>query len=114
MILSKKYIADIFAPAVCVCGIAYFAFGAILGPTGYLTLSDLEADLTEQQKEVDGLQAHRDYLENHAKLLNPKSLDPDMVDEKVRSMLGYTNSADIVILRKEVERLIERARAEAE
>lgn len=114
MILSRKYIVDILAPSICVCGIAYFLFGAFLGPTGYMTLAELEADLTVQQAEIDTLQAHRDYLENHADLLNPKSLDPDIVDEKVRSMLGYTNQGDIVLLRQEVERLIERARTEAD
>ena len=37
-------------------------------------------------------------LENKVKLLNPKSLDLDMLDERVRSMLNFHGDNDIVVV----------------
>ena len=42
--------------------------------------------------------------------VNRRSLDPDMLDEKIRSVLGYAAEGDIVIPRDEFERLLENAR----
>jgi len=113
MIFSWKFISDIVAPAICICWTAYIAFGALLGPTGYVSLTTLEKNLIDRQLIVADLEVKHDLLEAKANLLNPRSLDPDIVDEKIRSVLGYTRSGDIVILRAELDRLVEEARQTA-
>lgn len=57
-------------------------------------------------KEVDLLRARREALEKRADLLNSKSLDPDLVDERIRSILGYSREGDIVITRQELDRAL--------
>lgn len=110
MIFSWKFISDIVAPAICVSWTIYIGVGALLGPLGYLALVDHERDLLSHKISVDKLRAKRDRLETRANLLNPASLDPDIVDEKVRSVLGYTRAGDIVILRKEFDLLVAEGR----
>ena len=103
---SWKFLSDIVAPTLCVCWIAYFGFGAIFGSTGYLALERLRIEEAVKAAEVEEIEDYRDTLEARAKLLHPKSLDPDMVDEKIRSVLGYARQDDIVIPKGELDRLI--------
>lgn len=97
---------DIIAPALFACWVAYMAYGAVAGAAGFRVLKKLEADLAAQRAELEGIEARRAALERRAKLLNPKSLDRDMIDERIRSVLGYAREGDIVIPRAEVERLL--------
>ena len=39
-------------------------------------------------------------LQNRVKLLNPNSLDADMLEERVRFMLGYSRSDETIILKR--------------
>lgn len=106
MRLSWRFVVDVFAPAFCVCWIGYFAYGAFLGPSGYHALKSLEADAARKAAELDQLYAQRVRLERVANQLNPKSLDPDMVDEKIRSVLGYVEDGDLVVPRDQVDEML--------
>ena len=49
-------------------------------------------------------------LEKRADLLHPRALDPDMIDERIRAVLGYVQQGDIVVPRSEFERIIDAVR----
>jgi len=108
---AGKFIVDVVAPALCVCAIAYFAYGAIAGATGYRELSALRLEAGERAQEVDALTALRTELEGHANQLNPKALDLDLIDERVRAILGFTHERDLVLPREELERILTRSGA---
>ncbi|MFZ5618351.1 MAG: FtsB family cell division protein [Pseudomonadota bacterium] len=106
MRLSWRLVVDVIAPALFTCWIAYFAYDAMVGATGYRVLSALEAEEAAKAAEVAALTAERRRLEQIAAQLNPKSLDPDMVDEKIRSVLGYVAPGDVVVPRDQLEEIL--------
>ncbi len=107
MRLSWRLIVEVVAPAFLTCGIAYYAYDAVAGATGHRVLMTLRAEAADRSAEITALTAERRRLELTAAQLNPRSLDPDMVDEKIRSVLGYVAADDIVVPRDQIEELIE-------
>jgi cell division protein FtsB len=101
--LSWRLVRDIFAPALFICWIAYFAYEAVVGATGVRVLRSLSAEAALKSAEVAALAAERRRLELTAAQLNPASLDPDIVDEKIRSVLGFAAKEDLVIPRDQLE-----------
>lgn len=106
MRFSWRLILDVIAPAFFTCGIAYFAYDAVIGATGYRALRALEAEAEAKAAEVAELSAERRRLETLAEQLNPRSLDPDMADEKIRAVLGYVENGDLVIPRDQLEEIL--------
>ena len=105
----KRLFWEIAAPVLVACWIAYLGYGAIVGAFGYRALAELRLEADVKRAELGDLSARRAALAHRADLLNPHSLDPDMVDERVRAVLGYVREGDIVIPRQEVERLVQHA-----
>jgi cell division protein FtsB len=100
-----SFARDVIVPALFACWIAYLAYGAFAGAAGFRVLRDLNIELDARRAEVAELEARRAALEKRADLLNPKSLDPDMIDERIRAVLGFAREGDIVIPKSEFERL---------
>ena len=105
----SAFLFEIVLPAVIVCWAATLLYSAVASDTGYRALAMLESEVAAKTGEVDALREHRLALEKRADLLNSGSLDPDLADERIRAILGYSRDGDIVIPRREVDRLLERA-----
>ncbi|MEQ1930852.1 MAG: septum formation initiator family protein [Parvularculaceae bacterium] len=99
---------DVALPALFACWIVYLAYGAVAGAASYRTLRDLHEEVALRKAELAGIVARHEALQKRAELLNPKSLDPDMIDERVRAVLGYARAGDIVLPRSEIDRLLAR------
>lgn len=106
-----KFFGNVVAPALIACWIAYLGYGAVAGATGYRVLGELRAEAEAKRAALDEIVARRRTLEHHADLLNPKSVNPDMLDERIRAVLGYVEPGDIVVPRAEFERMLAEARA---
>lgn len=107
-----RMLKEVAAPGVIALWVVYLGYGAFAGAAGFGVLADLEAERDEKQAALDETRVRREALAHHAKLLNPKSLDPDMIDERIRAVLGYTQTEDIVIPRAELEMLLSEQHAE--
>lgn len=107
----NRFFWDVVAPALLACWVAYLGYGAIAGAAGYRVLTELKSEAAAKRAELDKIRARRLSLEKHADLLNPKSLDPDMLDERVRAVLGYVEPGDIVVPKSELDRMLDEARA---
>lgn len=88
----------IVGPVMGICAVSYFAFHAIHGDRGVIALRQYTQKVEEARDRNTVLLAHRRVLENRVKLLNPKHLDPDMLEERARAMVNYGFSDEIVIL----------------
>lgn len=105
--LRARFLFEIVLPVVVVCWAAVMAYSAVASDTGYRALAALETELIEKTAEMDALRERRQALEQRADLLSSKSLDPDMVEERIRSVLGYSREGDVVISRRELDQLLE-------
>ena len=88
----------IAGPVLGICAVSYFAYHAIHGDRGILALRQYTQKVGEARDRNAILLAHRAVLENRVKRLNPKHLDPDMLEERARAMVNYGYPEDIVVL----------------
>jgi cell division protein FtsB len=102
----RGFVRDVLAPALLACWVAYIAYGAVAGAAGFRVLRKLEDELAVARAGLAEIEARREALERRADLLHPKSLDRDMIDERVRVVLGFARDGDIVVPRAEIERLL--------
>lgn len=107
--LRSKFIFDVLAPSFILFWAAILIYSAVFSDTGYRSLARLQLEAESLGEEVDLLRARREALEKRADLLNSKSLDPDLVDERIRSILGYSRDGDVVITRQELDRALKLA-----
>ncbi|WP_374534470.1 septum formation initiator family protein [Phenylobacterium sp.] len=77
--------------------IVYFGFHAFTGERGLLSSTQRDATLAAKSKELAELRTQRQDLEARAKLLRDSSLSADLLEERARSLLGFTHPNDYVI-----------------
>lgn len=77
--------------------IAYFGIQALTGDRGLLLENAREATLKSRTAELDTLTAQRKALETRVDLLQDNHLSRDLLEERARVILGYTDPRDIVI-----------------
>lgn len=78
--------------------IGYFGMNAYSGNHGLRAQKDLEQQLAAMQHELDGLKAERQAWERRVALLRADRIDPDMLDERARALLGFTDPRDLTLL----------------
>jgi len=76
----------------------YFAFHIFHGERGLLAWWKLQKQVIKAEATAETIGARRSHLENQVRLLNPGSLDPDMLEERARLMLNYGLADEVVIL----------------
>ena len=90
-------VRQVLGPVLGVCAIAYFAYHTFHGERGLIAWNILKQRVEEAQVMLAETRARRQVLEHRVRLLNPQSLDPDMLDERARLMLNYGRDDEIVI-----------------
>jgi len=87
-------------PAALFAILAYFAYHAMQGNYGLLALRDMEGELTDLRVIAAELSTERQLLEVRSAKLRPDSLDPEMLGERARDVLGFARQSEkIIILR---------------
>ena len=76
---------------------AYFTFAAVQGDYGVLRQAQTADEMQGLSAERDTLLAELGALKNRTKRLSDSYLDMDLLDEQVRSVLGYVRADEIVI-----------------
>ncbi|HUL90222.1 MAG TPA: septum formation initiator family protein [Pseudolabrys sp.] len=78
--------------------IGYFGINAFTGNHGLRAQQDLEKQLESMKGELGQLKAERALWERRISLLRADRIDPDMLDERARSLLGYVDPRDLTLL----------------
>ncbi|MCW5700321.1 MAG: septum formation initiator family protein [Rhodospirillales bacterium] len=87
----------VVGPAVGLFILSYFAYHIVHGDRGIHAWNVLDKKATAARAELQQLRAKREVLEHRVNLLDPKSIDRDLLDESVRRVLGYGHPDDIII-----------------
>ena len=83
--------------AILACLIFYFGFQALTGDRGLLSGSQRNAQLAARRAELASLQNERLDLEARSKLLKDGQISRDLVEERARYLLGFSDPRDYVI-----------------
>jgi cell division protein FtsB len=78
--------------------IGYFAVNAFTGNHGLRAQADLDQQLAAMQAELATIKAERAVWERRVALLRSDGIDPDMLDERARSLIGYADPRDLTLL----------------
>jgi cell division protein FtsB len=78
--------------------IGYFAVNAFTGAHGLRAQKDLDQSLSRMQAELTRLKAERVLWERRVSLLRSDKIDPDMLDERARVLLGLADPRDVTLL----------------
>jgi cell division protein FtsB len=86
---------------IAVLLIGYFGINAYTGDHGLRAKQDLEAQITELTDELAALRAERANWERRVALLQSQSIDADMLDERARALLNYTDPRELTLQLKQ-------------
>ena len=99
---TKHRLSKLIFPVIGMSLLAYFTYHILQGNHGWFAWKTLEKELEKSQKELAQLREDHEALKNKVSLLRPESLDEDMLDERVRTMLGTAKPNEIVVIDDEV------------
>jgi len=77
--------------------IGYFGVNAYSGNRGLRAKQDLDEQIAQLNGELAGLRAERATWERRVLLLRAGSIDPDMLDERARTLLNYADPRDLTL-----------------
>ncbi len=89
-IISHRYLIRqnlIAFIGVCIC--MYFAYHAIYGNRSYVKHMSLSSQIESMSQNLVELQKDRVELERKVAMMRPGSVDADLLEERVRLVLGY-------------------------
>lgn len=78
--------------------IGYFAVNAFTGSRGLRAQQEIEQQLALMQTELAEIRAEKAVWERRVALLRADKIDPDMLDERARALIGFTDPRDVTLL----------------
>ena len=79
---------------------AYFVYHGFHGDHGLFAKHKLSYQVEELNVQYDELSRHRQALEKRVALLRDQTLDPDMLDERIRAALNMAHTDEIMIIQR--------------
>ena len=96
----KLRIRFILWPTIWATLMLYISFHMLQGERGLIAFWQINSEVSAAKAIQVSLLKEKSILQNRVKLLSPKSLDPDMLEERVRIMLGYSKPNETIIILK--------------
>jgi cell division protein FtsB len=94
-----RFRAFIF-PLLALSAGGYFGYHLQNGDHGLKSRAQLQARADILEGELAGLREVRQRIERDVALLEPESLDPDMLDERARAILNLAHPDDLVMMKR--------------
>ena len=104
MVTRRRFRAFINALALYTIAallIGYFAVNAFTGSHGLRARQDLDHEVTQLTGELAALKTERATLERRVSFLRPESIDADVLDERARALLDYSDPRELILLRRQ-------------
>ena len=93
-----RHARQAIVPVLGISLLTYFSYHAIQGERGLFAWIQLNQQLKQTRALADAVAGQRAELENRVRRLSSGSLDPDLLDERVRSMLNLARGDEVVIM----------------
>ncbi len=93
----RSRLRTVVVPVLWVAGVGYFAYHAVQGDRGFFTWVQLKQRVAVTRAVAAETAGRRMALERRVRMLNPQSLDADLLDERARVMLNLGHPDEIVI-----------------
>ena len=87
--------------AIAAALIGYFGVNAYDGNYGLRAKQDLDQQIAELTQELTALKTEHATWERRVTLLRPQSIDPDLLDERARTLLNYADPRDLTLRLKQ-------------
>ena len=78
--------------------VGYFGINAFSGNHGLKAKQDIDQQIASLSTELARLQIERRQWERRVALLKSNGIDPDMLDERARSLLDYVHPNDLILM----------------
>jgi cell division protein FtsB len=78
--------------------VGYFAVNAFTGNHGLRAQQEIEHQLAQMQTDLTQVRTERAVWERRVSLLRSDKIDPDMLDERARALIGFADPRDITLL----------------
>lgn len=75
----------------------YFAYHIFQGERGVISWFIISKQVREDEEKLKTLQMQKEYMQRRIGLLNPSSIDLDMLEELARKLLNYSKENEIII-----------------
>lgn len=92
----KSFLTGVALYAMAAAVIGYFGVNAYTGRYGLTARAELDQEIIALTSELARLKRERSENEQRVSLLRSQSVDPDMLDERVRLQLDFASSRDVV------------------
>jgi cell division protein FtsB len=96
----RRQARHVAGPAVGILAVGYFLVHMVQGDRGILAWVAIRQQIVRAETRLAVVDAERQRLERHVALLRRDRLDPDMLDEQARRVLGLVGPNDIVVVEK--------------
>jgi cell division protein FtsB len=94
----RRRARHIVGPILGITLFAYFAYHAVQGDRGIIAWLKLSQQVETAQEQYDKVLARRQEFAHRVSLLQPRGLDPDLLEERARAELGLSHPDDVIIL----------------
>jgi cell division protein FtsB len=94
----RTFLTALALYALAAMFIGYFAVNAFIGDHGLRAQQGLDQQMAEMKAELARLKVERGLWERRVALLRADKLDPDMLDERARSLLEDVDPRDVTLL----------------
>jgi len=93
----RTFLNELALYAIAALLIGYFGVNAYTGNHGLRARADLDQQVTRLADELAALKAERAVLERRVSLLRAESIDADMLDERARALLNYSDPRELTL-----------------
>jgi cell division protein FtsB len=94
----RTYARQVVGPTLAVSVFAYFAYHAVEGDRGLLAWVKLTQEVESTEAELAKVTRTRESLAHQTDLLRSDAIDPDMLDERARAVLGVVRKDEVIIV----------------
>ena len=81
-----------------ICLSLYFSWHIVASERSIIRLASLERQIVHTEAELETTRNHRQALESRVVKLRPGSIDPDLLEERARVVLGFTRPGESVVV----------------